>query len=395
MNQIFSKDELLRYIKIADLKEHGTTLEILAEELRIACDSISNGTFDFTIHHNGLIYYTDNLVDTLILRKLNDNIKRIYKDEQSNRRVIINQITTLLPDNCPFWVLRTDIAKFYESIDRDRVYSKLRNDSMLSYFSLSIIKSIFSHPLIENKPGLPRGIGISSTLSEIYMRKFDKYIRGCSGVYYYSRFVDDILIFSINESTLKVISDDMDKKLEAGLKKNISKTQIYNGSLIQKNKPLEYLGYQFIIKKTNKNKKEVEISIARKKINKIKTRLVLSFTSYLKDLNIDLLENRIKFLTGNYSIKSGVDRGHDLKAGIHYNYLHINTLKELIELNTFYHKLLNSKRGSLGSKLDSKLTAGYRDRLKMYSFKEGFKQKIYHKFKYAEMIEIKRSWINE
>jgi hypothetical protein len=395
MNQIFSSNELLRYVKLTDFKDHKTNKADLIVALDNACQSISKGKFEFKICKRGMIFYVDQLVDILILRKLNDNIKRIYKDEQSNRRIIINQITTLLPDACPFWILRTDIAKFYESVDRDRIYSKLHNDAMLSYFSLWLIKKVFSNPLIELESGLPRGIGISSTLSEIYMRKFDKYVRGCNGVYYYSRFVDDILIFSNHESSLQMIRGEMDNILEEGLKQNKSKTRIFNGSFIEKNNPLEYLGYRFLIKKVGKEPKKVEISIASKKVNKIKTRLVLSFTSYLKDSNIELLEDRIKFLSGNYSIKSGMNNRHDLKAGIYYNYLHINTLSSLEELNVFFHKLLNSKKGSLGMKLAAKLTIADKDRLKVYSFKNGFENKIYHKFRYAEMKEIKMSWLHE
>lgn len=392
MNQNFSSKELLRYLRLADLKEHKTTKEDLEIDLEVACKAISEGSFNFKIHKTGLIFYTSDLTDILILRKLNDSIKRIYKDEQSNRRVIINQVTTLLPDACPFWILRTDISKFYESVDRERIFEKLHNDARLSYFSLWVIKKVFEHPLIHVNTGLPRGIGISATLSEIYMRKFDKYIRGCNGVYFYSRFVDDILIFSNSESSLKEIRNNMDDHLEIGLTQNKSKTFIYNGNYIIEKKPLEYLGYKFLIQKLKGDSKSVTISIAEKKIKKIKTRLVLSFVTFLKDSDLALLEKRVKFLTGNFSIKSAIENGHDLKAGIYYNYLHINDLSSLRELNYFYQKLLNSRSGSLGSKLAPKLTIPDKDRLKKYSFIHGYEQKIYHKFIFADMKRIKECW---
>lgn len=392
MNQNFSSKELLRYLRLADLKEHKTTKEALKVDLDIAFKEITAGTFDFTVHKNGMIFYSGNLVDVLVLRKLNDNIKRIYKDEQANRRVIINQVTTLLPDACPFWILRTDISKFYESVDRGRIFSKLQNDARLSYFSLWIIKRIFTHKLIQANKGLPRGIGISATLSEIYMRKFDRYIRSCTGVYYYSRFVDDILIFSNSEDSLKEIRDHMDEHLEVGLTQNKSKTQIYNGNQILEKRPLEYLGYKFLIKKLKGDEKKVTISIAERKVKKIKTRLVLTFVTFLKNPDIVILEKRIKFLTGNFSIKSVSDNGHDLKAGVYYNYLHINDLSPLKELNDFYQKLLNSRSGSLGRKLAAKLTKDDKDRLKKYSFKHGFEKKVYHNFNFADMKQIKECW---
>jgi hypothetical protein len=239
---------------------------------------------------------------------------------------------------------------------------------------------------------LPRGIGISSTLSEIYMRKFDRHIRGCRGVYFYSRFVDDILIFSNHEESLEQVRDHMNEHLEEGLKQNKTKTKIYNGNEILEPRPLEYLGYQFVIKKAKGKSKTVTATIADRKIKKIKTRLVLSFVTFIKDSNLAMLEKRIKFLTGNFSIKSTTGSGHDLKAGIYYNYLHINHLNQLGELNTFFHKLLNAGSGSFGRKLSAKLTAADKDKLKKYSFKQGFEQKIYHKFSFADMQEIKEVW---
>lgn len=45
--------------------------------------------------------------------------------------------------------------------------------------------------------GLPRGLSISSVMSELYMKYFDLRIRRLEGVYYYARFVDDIVVFVV------------------------------------------------------------------------------------------------------------------------------------------------------------------------------------------------------
>ena len=42
--------------------------------------------------------------------------------------------------------------------------------------------------------GIPRGIGISSLLSEIYMRDIDNHIKKRSEVIFYVRYVDDIFM---------------------------------------------------------------------------------------------------------------------------------------------------------------------------------------------------------
>ena len=55
------------------------------------------------------------------------------------------------------------------------------------------------------------------------------------------------------------------------------------------------------------------------KIKKIKNRIIRSLTQFVKTGDFALLENRLKFLTGNYSIKKR-EKTNDLKAGIYYNY---------------------------------------------------------------------------
>ena len=62
-----------------------------------------------------------------------------------------------------------------------------------------------------------------------------------------------------------------------------------------------------------------EKKIADKKIKKIKNRIIRSLTQFVKTGDFALLENRLKFLTGNYSIKKR-EKTNDLKAGIYYNY---------------------------------------------------------------------------
>lgn len=58
--------------------------------------------------------------ETLILRKLNDNLKRIYGVKQSNRREITKQVFSLLQETNPLTITRLDIKGFYESINLEK-----------------------------------------------------------------------------------------------------------------------------------------------------------------------------------------------------------------------------------------------------------------------------------
>ncbi len=404
MNQSFNRQQLIKLCKQAEFVDYGLTLTQLGDNLDETFESINKDEFAFEITKVNEYYLTHDLPNKLVLRKLNDNLKRLYKDEQANRRIIISQVKTLLEETCPFWVLKTDIKSFYESIDRDRVIAKFKDDSMLSFQSMYLLRKVFENPTLSATTGVPRGMNISSTLSEIYMRKFDRWIRRVPGVYYYARFVDDIIIFTNSlQSSLDLVNAINPKltELAEGLEINNNKTELFNGSslkslnkstgsLLRKSNDLEYLGYRFTKEKRGKTD-FLKVSIAEKKIKKIKTRIVLAFLDFIKNNEFKLLENRIKFLTGNYSIRKNID-GNDLRAGIYYNYLQVTDLTIFDELNSFYKKTLFSKNQSFGNKLSLALTGVQKEKLNKYCFKTGFNFKVYNSFKFEEMTAIISCW---
>ena len=105
----------------------------------------------------------------------------------------------------------------------------------------------------------------------------------------------------------------------------------------------------------------------------------------------ELLKKRIKFLSGNYGISKSND-GSILKAGIYFNYTHLNNLEILKELNVFHKKIIFSKKGSLGTKLNVKLSSQQRNTLKKHCFIAGFRNKTYNSFTFVEMGQIIKSW---
>lgn len=393
MNQVFSKYELINHIKQPEYDHYGYSEEDLLEKLDSIFSQINNRTFDFSIKKVEDYYLTDDICNKLVLRKLNDNIKRLYKDEQSNRRLIITQIKTLLGETCPSWILRTDIKKFYESIQRNRILERFKDDAMLSYQSIFLLEKIFENGYFKSQSGLPRGINVSATLSELYMRRFDKWIKRFPGVYYYARFVDDIIIFAYSKSAIEDIKNILQEKLNElaeGLEINTGKTADFNGNHITESNPLEYLGYKFIKKSQRKNS-NLTVSIAEKKVNKIKTRIIKALLDYIKSGDFELLRKRIQFLTGNYSIRKRND-GTDLRAGIFYNYSEITSKKALYDLNQFLNKSIYSKNGAFGTKICSNLSREQEKKLSSHSFFHGFDKRVFNSYTYDEMKAIVKCW---
>lgn len=177
-----------------------------------------------------------------------------------------------------------------------------------------------------------------------------------------------------------------------------TKTYIINETSLPLN--IDFLGYKFIItnfgaktKSSTKIKKQVNISISKKKIQKIKTRIVKSFLDYLKNSDYQLLKYRIKFLTGNYIIRKHKVFG-SLKAGLYYNYKLIDPGDSVLdELTTFYRKLLCSNQTSCGMKINSKISGPQKNQLYKYNFKEAFNKRILYKMKSFPAKKVKSCWL--
>ena len=88
MNQSFQRQQLIRLCKKAEYIDYGMTIKELTDSLDTLYEEIANDSFDFSLKQVNEYFLTKDLPNKLILRKLNDNIKRIYKDEQANRKFI-------------------------------------------------------------------------------------------------------------------------------------------------------------------------------------------------------------------------------------------------------------------------------------------------------------------
>ena len=97
-----------------------------------------------------------------------------------------------------------------------------------------LLKKVFENPILAGKSGVPRGMNISATMSELYMRKFDRWIRSFDSVYFYARFVDDIIVFSNSLKDSLILIANLNSQLSElaeGLTINLKKTELFEGKL--------------------------------------------------------------------------------------------------------------------------------------------------------------------
>ena len=412
INQSFSATNLLKLITYDDYKKYEGIGEDKEKTLGIITDlseKISSDNFkinsvqQLSNNSNDLIFTLSNMEDDFALRKINETIKRFYKVKQADRNLIVNQIIVLLQESIPMSIVKLDLKKFYESIDRNWLIDKLKEDSLISMNSIQILKDFLSLNEFSSFDGLPRGIGISATLSELYLRDFDRKVSRLEGVYYYARYVDDIILFT-TKKPLELIKEINDNNLlRSPLSFNNKKTRIFEVNNYDasntSNLTFEYLGYRFTFSDLCKKSgyefkdKKIKVSIAKKKIKKYKTRIVYSFLDYLKNNDFLLLEDRLKFLTGNYPIRKNPSEGTVLYAGLYYNYPFINDENILDELTIFLRKIINSKNNSLGRRINSSLTITNKEVLSKYNFLAGWKnRKLNSDFRPDRVKLIKKCW---
>lgn len=411
-NQSFSGKELYRLTTQVERRDFGLEkngfIKSIDDEISSA---LLNRTYSFKfkvvngLFLNGLSHTLPDerftyLCQDLILRKIYQNIKKIYNVRQADRNKIVQQIQMLLDSKKDYWIIRLDVKSFYESLDRTAILNRLYKQYRLSPLTTLLLQKIFEVPIIKESTGIPRGLSISSCLSELAMKYFDIEIKQYTGVYYYARFVDDIIIFCATKECMDNLWCLIPKKLkELSLTINITKSKKISSKELKESdaNSLIYLGYSFSLKETVKDGEKsnwvLYTDISHQKVDKIKTRITKSFVNVIKNGDVGLLRDRIKYLTGNYSIKNKQTL-LPVKAGIYYNYKRIDSNSyQLKELDSFYQNILHCYHGKLGIKLSSKLTKNDREKLKKYSFKMGFSHHTFHSFTPDRIHEIKKCWL--
>lgn len=136
------------------------------------------------------------------IKNLQRILRGLFNVKQANRHQILSNVKLLLNTTTPFYLIRTDITAFFESIPQEALLTKIKANNLVNNKTKLMIEGILlecndkrkNTNKIKAKCGIPRGIGISSYLSEIFMHDIDKEIKNREEVIFYARYVDDILI---------------------------------------------------------------------------------------------------------------------------------------------------------------------------------------------------------
>lgn len=377
--------------KLIELRKNILNNEV-DEQLNSIVKTVSAKGYSFTLTKSNPInekeiFSIGNDIETILVSKhIQMVLSSLYRVKTTNRDLIISRLSTIIKDSSPKYIIRTDVESFYESIDHKELLNILHSSPKLSVTPRRILTQLIRSyaKLSGSSKGLPRGVGVSAYLSEIYMGNVDKEINSLADITYYERYVDDIIaIFSPSkkehlDSYLTNIDNIIRKKKLLLNHKKTKELDLFN----HQSKRFDYLGYHFMIEDNF-----CKIKLSRNKKDKLKKRLNLSFDQFQKEYKstpkvaFKKLLLRIRFLTGNTRLLNSKSNAF---IGVFFSNKFINDTSDLRDLDKF-----------LTYKIDCISNPRHKNRLKKLSFVQGFDNRVFRKFNIKDLNLISKGWSND
>ncbi len=341
-----------------------------------------------------------NIETFFLFKQIQKNIQHSFKVKQADRNKIVSQVVNMLDNGFPKYIIRTDITSFYESIPHDELKKVISRNHILSPLSKKVINEILRQyqSITGQDKGIPRGIGISAYLAELYMRDFDYDIKNLNNVTYYARYVDDIIIiFTPNNKYESIDYLSLIKQciLKTKLSLNDKKTEKID-FLNMKSYKLEFLGYQINFNHIKKLEYEININLSHKKFRKYQRKIQSMINNYNLSSKFDEKKARkqmirqLKYLTGNIRFL-GVKK--DILIGIYFSNQKLFKTDSLEKLDNYLYTKID-KHVKPYTKITLDLMQ-LKDKLKTYSFKKGFEEKIFYRFKKSKYIKFSSKDLEE
>lgn len=396
-----------------NLQEDEYRKDLIQRSLQIAEDSQNfRPTLNSIRLFNKEAYSLSILEEKLILRHCAKIIKVVSKTSIKPRNKIIRELKSHLSDGGAYRVYRLDISSFFENCDSSEIL-KIINKYQIGTHAKLLISSFLEEFNTNLGAGLPRGVEISPILSEIYLKSFDMAIKAENEVFYYARFVDDILILTSSYESETAFLKKIREWFPKGLHLNHNKMKVITvpkrsiGTANSHNcvAEIDYLGYNLKVIDTDLSQfytkpstgktieyRKVFVDLTDKKIKKLSTKLIRSLFSFSKTDDFSLLRDRMLFLTTNRDLVNK-RKQRKVPTGMYYSYSEIDTpSKGLEKLDKLLKKLLISPTGRIGTELSGKLTKEQKAELLKMSFSKGHEKKIFKRFSPQRLSDISRIW---
>lgn len=142
------------------------------------------------------------------------------------------------------WVLKCDIKKFFDSVDHkiliNTLSENIKDEDMMNLLKEVIDSYSSNQSDLFNKRGIPIGNLTSQIFANIYMNKFDRFIKQKLKVKYYARYTDDFVIISNDRNYLLDLLPKISDFLGNELMLKLHPKKIHLRKL---NQGVDFLGY--------------------------------------------------------------------------------------------------------------------------------------------------------
>lgn len=408
-----------------DYEDAATTLQEATDQLLVDLSEIINcRSFHLNFetgqdpNHgndpNRKVYKAKDRYTVIASRLINKEIRNVYKTETPDRNAIVRDLVAYLREPIPKIIIRADIKSFFESISFKHLLDKMEEDGYVSRKSMKLLRNTayrMKEELNSDFVPIPRGMSFTSSLSEFYLRDIDRSIRNLKGVYFYRRYVDDIIVLAnpsdyaspkalfqslqtiVEKENYGVIGlhlhtpEDHDNKYKAVVAR-------YGGSKVI---DFNYLGYNI---KVGGKDSTVSLRLTDSKMSDYKDILDKVLKYYADHALCNPKHKRsakrllylvLKYLTKNYRLGGSK---HEIISGIYFNHKNITDFSSLEELDSYMYsktdEYVSEEHIKHKMPIDGNYVEAIRTNIKEhYSFIRGFCERQMCKMSSAKIHQIK------
>lgn len=283
-------------------------------------------------------------VENMLSHYLKQQLDRAFHIKYASRSKIINLLfnTLVATKNMnDFVIVRADFKSFFDSVKSEYVYEKYILPSIIKREDKQLLEKY-----VENFKYCYAGLCLSNGMTEIVCKDFDIVLKARLseyGVFFYERYVDDMLIMFnnyISENRIKNIIRETIIEVFGSCPVRLSSSPGKFSYISRRNlvssQNFNFLGYEFFILKTvNGRRDEIidfEYGIAEKKRTKYSNMIERAFINYKPTGNDEVFRQQLKIFSSRVVIARQI-------LGSNFDWLTKGVIANYNELQNVCHYL--------------------------------------------------------
>lgn len=287
-------------------------------------------------------------VENMLSHYLKQQLDRAFHIKYASRRKIINLLfnTLVATKNMnDFVIVRADFKSFFDSVKSEYVYEKYILPSIIKREDKQLLEKY-----VENFKYCYAGLCLSNGMTEIVCKDFDIVLKARLseyGVFFYERYVDDMLIMFnnyISENRIKNIIRETIIEVFGSCPVRLSSSPGKFSYISRRNlvssQNFNFLGYEFFILKTvNGRRDEIidfEYGIAEKKRTKYSNMIERAFINYKLTGNDEVFRQQLKIFSSRVVIARQIFGSNFdwLTKGVIANYNELQNVCHYLNVDT-------------------------------------------------------------